>query len=90
MLNQNIMLTKAEKTKQFILETAAPLYNEKGISGVSIDDVLEATKLTKGCIYGHFNGKDDLSEQVIDYSLNKISVKMSTIVSQGMRRVQRL
>ena len=28
------MLTKAEKTKQFILETAAPLYNEKGISGV--------------------------------------------------------
>ncbi|WP_228451632.1 TetR/AcrR family transcriptional regulator [Chryseobacterium rhizoplanae] len=83
MLNQNIMLTKAEKTKQFILETAAPLYNEKGISGVSIDDVLEATKLTKGCIYGHFNGKDDLSEQVIDYSLNKMSVKMSTIVSQG-------
>lgn len=77
------MLTKAEKTKQFILETAAPLYNEKGISGVSIDDVLEATKLTKGCIYGHFNGKDDLSEQVIDYSLNKMSTKMSIVVSQG-------
>ncbi|PTT09251.1 TetR/AcrR family transcriptional regulator, partial [Flavobacterium sp. HMWF030] len=29
------MLTKAEKTKQFILETAVPLYNEKGISGVN-------------------------------------------------------
>ncbi|MBT2620049.1 TetR/AcrR family transcriptional regulator [Chryseobacterium sp. ISL-6] len=77
------MLTKAEKTKLFILETASPLYNEKGISGVSIDDVLEATKLTKGCIYGHFNGKDDLSEQVVDFSLKKMSQKLAGIVSQG-------
>lgn len=74
------MTTKAERTKQFILETAAPLYNEKGISGVSIDDVLEATKLTKGCIYGHFQGKDDLSEQVIEYSLNDLTEKITAAV----------
>lgn len=74
------MLTKAERTKQFILETAAPLYNKKGISGVSIDDVLEATKLTKGCIYGHFQGKDDLSEQVIEYSLNSMTEKVAATV----------
>ncbi|WP_313263614.1 TetR/AcrR family transcriptional regulator [Sphingobacterium sp.] len=78
-----MMLTKAEKTKLFILETASPIYNEKGISGVSIDEVLEATKLTKGCIYGHFNGKDDLSEQVVDFSLKKMSQKLAGIVSQG-------
>jgi AcrR family transcriptional regulator len=74
------MTTKAERTKQFILEAAAPLYNEKGISGVSIDDVLEATKLTKGCIYGHFQGKDDLSEQVIEYSLNNLTEKITAAV----------
>lgn len=77
------MLTKAEKTKQFILETAVPLYNEKGISGVNIDDVLEATKLTKGCLYGHFENKEDLSEQVIDLSLKKISDRVRTAVSKG-------
>lgn len=77
------MLTKAEKTKQFILETAAPLYNEKGISGVSIDDVLSATKLTKGCLYGHFENKEDLSEQVIDLSLKKLLDKMRLAVSKG-------
>lgn len=77
------MLTKAEKTKQFILETAVPLYNEKGISGVNIDDVLEATKLTKGCLYGHFENKEDLSEQVIDLSLKKISDKVRAAVSKG-------
>ena len=77
------MLTKAEKTKQFILETAAPLYNEKGISGVSIDDVLAATKLTKGCLYGHFENKEDLSEQVIDLSLKKLSERVRLAVSKG-------
>lgn len=75
------MLTKAEKTKQFILETAVPLYNEKGIAGVSIDDVLSATKLTKGCLYGHFDSKDALSEQVIELALRKITdrVRMATL-----------
>ncbi|PAM93769.1 TetR family transcriptional regulator [Flavobacterium sp. IR1] len=77
------MLTKAEKTKQFILETAMPLYNEKGISGVHIDDVLAATKLTKGCLYGHFENKEDLSEQVIDLSLKMISEKVRLAVSKG-------
>ncbi|OXG07104.1 TetR family transcriptional regulator [Flavobacterium araucananum] len=67
------MLSKAERTKQFILETAVPLYNEKGISGVNIDDILEATKLTKGCLYGHFENKEDLSGQVIDLSLKMVS-----------------
>jgi TetR/AcrR family transcriptional regulator, transcriptional repressor for nem operon len=75
-----IMLTKAERTKQFILETAAPLYNEKGISGVSIDDVLAATKVTKGCLYGHFENKDDLSAQVIDLLLKKVTDKIRMVV----------
>lgn len=77
------MLTKSERTKQFILETAAPLYNEKGISGVNIDDVLAATKLTKGCLYGHFENKDDLSAQVIDQMLKKVTEKMYIAVSKG-------
>ncbi len=77
------MLTKAEKTKQFILETAIPLYNTKGIAGVSIDDVLAATKLTKGCLYGHFQSKEDLSEQVISLSLQKTADKMRLAVAGG-------
>jgi len=77
------MLTKAERTKQFILETAIPLYNEKGISGVNIDDILEATKLTKGCLYGHFENKEDLSAQVIDLSLKMVSDKIRAAVYKG-------
>jgi AcrR family transcriptional regulator len=77
------MLTKAERTKQFILETAAPLFNQKGISGVSIDDVLAATKLTKGCLYGHFQGKEDLALQVTEFMLNSVAEKITIVVSKG-------
>jgi len=77
------MLTKAERTKQFILETAAPIFNRKGISGANIDDVLEATKLTKGCLYGHFENKEDLALQVVDYMLQSNSEKLMMSISRG-------
>ncbi|MDB5151598.1 MAG: TetR/AcrR family transcriptional regulator [Mucilaginibacter sp.] len=65
-------MTKAERTKRFILEKAAPIYNEKGLAGTHVDDVLEATRLTKGAIYSHFENKEDLSIQVADYLLDNI------------------
>jgi AcrR family transcriptional regulator len=77
------MITKAERTKRFILETAAPLYNQKGISGVNIDDVLAATRLTKGCLYGHFENKDDLSVQVVEFMLDSIIQKIMFTVGMG-------
>ncbi|MGZ3820791.1 MAG: TetR/AcrR family transcriptional regulator [Mucilaginibacter sp.] len=77
------MLTKAERTKQFILETAAPIFNQKGISGANIDDVLAAAKLTKGCLYGHFESKEDLALQVVDFMLNTNGEKMLLTISKG-------
>jgi AcrR family transcriptional regulator len=79
----NVMLTKAERTKQFILETAAPIFNQKGISGANIDDVLEAAKLTKGCLYGHFESKEDLSLQVVNYMLEVNGSKLMAAISKG-------
>jgi TetR/AcrR family transcriptional repressor of nem operon len=77
------MLTKAERTKQFILETAAPIFNKKGVAGANIDDVLEATKLTKGCLYGHFEGKEDLAFQVVDYMLQNNAEKLMMGINKG-------
>ena len=77
------MLTKAERTKQFILEKAAPIFNQKGVSGANIDVVLDATKLTKGCLYGHFENKEDLALQVVDFMLDINGEKILTTISRG-------
>jgi len=59
------------------------LFNEKGVSGVSIDDVLAATKLTKGCLYGHFESKEDLSTHVIDLLLARTREQLLVAIGQG-------
>ncbi|MGG9963256.1 TetR/AcrR family transcriptional regulator [Ferruginibacter sp. SUN106] len=74
-------MTKAERTKQFIIEQAAPIFNEKGIAGTSIDDVLKATKLAKGCLYSHFENKEALSHAAVDYLMQTVCGKTSALVA---------
>ena len=42
---RSISMSKAEKTKQMIIEQAAVIFNEKGVAGTSIDDILKASKV---------------------------------------------
>jgi len=63
---------KSERTKQFIIEKAAPVFNKKGIAGTSLTDLTEATGLTKGSIYGNFKDKDDLAVAVFKYNISNI------------------
>jgi TetR/AcrR family transcriptional regulator, transcriptional repressor for nem operon len=74
-------MSKAERTKQFIIEQAAPIFNEKGISGTSVDDVLKAAQVAKGCLYNHFEDKATLSSEVADYLLYQITTKVSAAIN---------
>lgn len=66
-------MTKAEKTRQFIIEQTAPIFNQKGYAGTSLQDITMATGLTKGSIYGNFGGKDEVALAVFDYNLKKVT-----------------
>lgn len=54
-------MNKAERTRQFIVEKTAPIFNMKGYTGTSLSDMTEATGLTKGSIYGNFADKDEVA-----------------------------
>ena len=49
-----------EETVRSILETAERLFTEKGYEKTSLQDIINATKLSKGAIYHHFVSKDDI------------------------------
>lgn len=66
------MMSKAERTKQFIIEKTAPIFNSKGYAGTSINDIMNVTGLTKGSIYGNFENKDEVALAVFDHNFNKI------------------
>ncbi|WP_298221699.1 TetR/AcrR family transcriptional regulator [Flavobacterium sp.] len=65
-------MSKAERTKQFIIEKTAPVFNAKGYAGTSINDLTEATGLTKGSIYGNFENKDEVALLAFDYNFKQV------------------
>ena len=63
-------MSKAEKTRQYIIEKTAPIFNRKGYAGTSLTDLTEATGLTKGSIYGNFTNKEEVATEVYIYNIS--------------------
>jgi TetR/AcrR family transcriptional repressor of nem operon len=75
-------LSKADRTRQFIIETTAGIFNKKGYAGTSLSDLTEATGLTKGSIYGNFENKEEVALAVFDHNY----AKMSKAIMQHIQR----
>ncbi len=78
----NKELSKAERTRQFIIESTAVVFNKKGYAGTSLADLTEATGLTKGSIYGNFENKEDVALAVFDYN----ACRTADLIDQRMAR----
>ncbi len=66
-------ISKSERTRNFIIETTAPIFNVKGYAGTSMSDLTEATKLTKGSIYGNFADKEEVALAAFDYNYGRVT-----------------
>jgi len=75
-----LIMTKAERTRQFIIEKAAPIFNQKGIAGTSMSDIMEATKLAKGGLYGNFESKEELCLESFKYLTKTLSDEINKSV----------
>jgi TetR/AcrR family transcriptional regulator, transcriptional repressor for nem operon len=74
------LVTKAERTKQQILEATAPLFNMKGFDGTTLADLCEATQLTKGALYGNFENKEDLAVAAFQYASKRVKSMVASAV----------
>ena len=63
------MSAKGAQTRQNIIEKSLRLFCVKGYYNTSINDILKATGLTKGGLYGHFPSKEDIWYSVYDEAL---------------------
>ncbi len=55
-----------EETIRLILDAAAALFMEKGYEKTSLQDIINATKLSKGAIYHHFASKEEIFVQICE------------------------
>ena len=75
-------MAKGEETRQFIIEKAAPIFNTKGIAATSMSDIMEATKLSKGSMYVHFENKEVLACAAVDHNIKMLNTKIQTAISK--------
>lgn len=80
-----------EVTIQKILDTAERLFIEKGYERASLQDIIDATGLSKGAIYHHFASKEDIFYSVCD----RIGQRNAQVLSQvrdapGMNGLEKL
>ncbi len=83
-------MSKAEKTRQFIIEQTAELFNKKGYAGTSLSDITIATGLTKGSIYGNFENKDEVAKEVYLYNSKRIQNSFSDQLTNEMTTREKL
>jgi len=62
-------MSKADKTKELIIQKTAGIFNTKGFSGTSLADMTDVTGLTKGSIYGNFKNKNEVAMEAFKFNL---------------------
>ena len=56
---------KAEKTKEKIRSEAYKLFAEKGFKEVTMTDICERTGLSRGGLYRHYAGTDEIFDEIL-------------------------
>jgi TetR/AcrR family transcriptional regulator, transcriptional repressor for nem operon len=61
-------MAKGELSKEFIIEASVGIFNTKGYTGTSLQDVMDKTGFTKGGIYRHFVSKEELAAAAFSFA----------------------
>jgi AcrR family transcriptional regulator len=65
----DVKSTKAEQgaaTRRALIDAARTLFGEHGYTATSLDEIVAAAKVTKGALYHHYNGKQELFAAVYE------------------------
>ena len=63
---------KGAKTRQHIVAQAAPLFNQRGYEGCSLQEIMIAAGIEKGGIYRHFESKEELAVAAFDFAWGEV------------------
>ncbi len=76
--------SKGHMTRKNIVEEALQLFSVKGYYNTSVNDILHATHLTKGGLYGHFKSKEEIWKAVYEKAVSIWRAR----VFKGIREIE--
>jgi TetR/AcrR family transcriptional repressor of nem operon len=79
-----------ERTREHIVRQAAGLFNRRGFAGASLADIMAATGLQKGGIYGHFRSKEELALEAFDFAVRQMGDRFAAVLEGKPNAIDRL
>jgi AcrR family transcriptional regulator len=65
-------------TRNALLDAARTLFGEHGYAATSLDEIARAAKVTKGALYHHYDGKQELFAAVYEQVKREVSERAAT------------
>ncbi|HEY5109602.1 MAG TPA: TetR/AcrR family transcriptional regulator [Acidimicrobiales bacterium] len=66
-------VARGAATRATLITVSRDLFGSRGFADTSLDDVVAAARVTKGALYHHFRGKEDLFAAVYEQVLRDVS-----------------
>src|SRR4051794_11822221 len=68
---------QSEATHAALIAAARPLFAEHGFGGVGTEEIVRAAGVTRGALYHHFSGKDDLFRAVFEQVESEVTERIA-------------
>ena len=81
------MHSKKERTRELILKKSYELFAQNGFKQITMKDVCEATGLSRGGLYSHFAGTDQIFEAILEVLNQKDAMNFGKEMSDGMSAI---
>jgi AcrR family transcriptional regulator len=86
----NPTVTKGERTRRRIVERCAPVFNQRGYAGASMQDLVAASGLQKGGLYNHFGSKEALAIAALDHSVSLVAERLAAARASSGDAIEQL
>jgi AcrR family transcriptional regulator len=85
-----VLLTKGERTRNSILETAARVATEEGLASLSIGRLAEETEMSKSGLFAHFGSKEELQIATVEHAASVVVAEVITPAREAPRGLARV
>ncbi len=76
---------RLDHTRAMLLDAAEELFVRKGVSGAALEEIADAAGYTRGAIYAHFGGKEELFLAVIERDRQRFLAGFTDVISSFHR-----
>jgi AcrR family transcriptional regulator len=77
-------------TQQKILDAAIDVFAQKGYHDTRVDEIVDASKTSKGAVYFYFPSKQDIFLAIVDKFANLLAGRLDKAMSQQAHGIERV